>query len=71
MRAHIRDGRIVLDEQIDLPEGAAVEVLVPDTDAEIDRGELDAEADASAAEFDRGECEDARTFAARLAAPKP
>jgi hypothetical protein len=67
VRAHVRDGRIVLDEPVELPEGAVVEVLVPDA-GEIDREALEAELDASAAEFERGEYEDARVFVARLAA---
>ena len=71
VRAHVRQGQIVLDEKIELPEGAAVEVLVPEMGAEIDRAELEAEVDASAAEFERGEYEDAHAFAARLVAAKP
>lgn len=70
VRAHVRDGRIVLDEPVELPEGAAVEVLLPEQ-VEIDRAELDAEVDASSEEFERGEYEDARALAARLVAAKP
>lgn len=57
------------DEPSDLPEGAAVEVLVPENDEMTqDRAHLEAELDASAAEFDAGEYEDARAFALRLVA---
>ena len=68
--AHVRDGKIVPDEPIDLPEGAAVEVLVPENEEMTaqDRAHLEAELAASAAEFDAGEYEDARAFALRLAA---
>jgi len=31
IRAHVQDGKIVPDEPIELPEGAAVEVLIPNT----------------------------------------
>ena len=71
VRAHVRHGQIVLDDPVELPEGAAVEVLVPEAGAEIDRAELEAELEASAAELERGDYEDARAFAARLVAAKP
>ncbi len=67
VRAHVRNGSIVLDEQVELPEGAAVRVIVPEND-EIDVAVLDAEIDASILEFERGEFEDARAFAAKLSA---
>jgi hypothetical protein len=59
-----------LDEPIDLPEGAAVEVLLSDGDdlTTEERDELETEIDESAAQFARGEFEDARAFAHRLAA---
>ena len=68
--AHVRDGKIVPDEPIDLPEGTAVEVLVPENEEMTaqDRAHLEAELEASAAEFDAGEYEDARAFALRLVA---
>jgi hypothetical protein len=34
--AHVREGAIVLDEQTDLPEGAAVTVLADTTEREFD-----------------------------------
>lgn len=68
--AHVRNGQIVLDEPVELPEGTAVEVLVPDRNdlTTEERRELDAALDESAAEFSRGEFEDARAFARRLVA---
>jgi hypothetical protein len=70
LRAHVRNGQIVLDEPAELCEGASVEVLVSDDDAMVaaDREELEVAVDESAAEFSRGEFEDARSFAQRLAA---
>ncbi|MBL0214036.1 MAG: hypothetical protein IPQ07_09135 [Myxococcales bacterium] len=68
--AHVRKGQIVLDEPVDLPEGVAVEVLVPDHDelTAEDRVELDLAVEESAAQFARGEFEDAHAFASRLVA---
>jgi hypothetical protein len=70
VKAHIRNGRIVLDEPVDLPEGVAVEVLFPEHDelTASDRADLDAALEASVAQFARGEFEDAHAFAARLVA---
>jgi hypothetical protein len=69
-RAHVHQGRIVLDEPVDLPDGTAVDVLLPEDDDldAVDRAELEAALDESAVNFARGEVEDARVFAARLAA---
>ena len=70
LKAHIHNGQIVLDEPAVLPEGAEVEVLLPEsadlTAEEIT--ELDEAVEASASEFARGEFEDARAFAQRLVA---
>ena len=70
IRAHIHDGKIVPDEPIELPEGAAVEGLVPDNEemSAEEKVELESEIAASAAEFERGEYEDAHAFALRLVA---
>ncbi len=69
IRAHVQDGKIVPDEPIELPEAAAVEILVLDNEMSAqDRAEREAEIEASAAEFERGEIEDAHAFALRLAA---
>lgn len=70
LRAHVQNGQIVLDEPVELPEGAAVEVLLPNhgdlTDAE--RLALEKALEESAAEFARGEIVDAHAFASRLVA---
>jgi hypothetical protein len=70
LRAHVHNGQIVLDECVDLPEGVAVEVLLPDAGdlATEERDELEAEVEESARQFARGEFEDARAFAHKLAA---
>lgn len=70
IRAHVKNGQIVLDDAVHLPEGAAVEVLLSD-DNELSAhefDELEAALEESAKEFARGECEDARAFARKLAA---
>ncbi len=70
VRAHVRKGQIVLDEPVDLPEGAAVEVLLPEHDdlTATERAELELAIEEGAAEFARGEFEDAHAFARRLVA---
>lgn len=60
----------MLDEPIELHEGVAVAVLVPDQ-AEMsseDLAELEAALAEGTEQFERGEFEDARAFAVRLAA---
>ena len=61
---------IVLDEPADLLEGADVEVLLPEQDemSVDDQAELEAALEESAAQFERGELEDARVVAIRLLA---
>lgn len=73
--AHVRNGQIVLDEPVELHEGAAVEVLLPDEPemsrpemSREDLAELEAALDESTEQFELGEFEDARAFAVRLAA---
>jgi hypothetical protein len=70
LRAHVHNGQIVLDEQVDLPEGAAVEVLLPDHEdlTAEERVELEAALDESAAQFASGDFEEAHAFARRLVA---
>lgn len=70
LRAHVQNGQIVLDEPVELPEGVAVEVLLPEQDdlTAEQRLELEAALEESAAEFARGEFEDAHAFARRLVA---
>lgn len=70
LKAHVHNGRIVLDEPIELPEGVAVQVLLSDDDdrSTDERRELEEALEQSAAEFARGEFEDARALAHRLVA---
>ena len=70
IRAHVQDGKIVPDEPIELPEGIAVEVLVPENEEMTaqERADLEAAIESSAAEFERGDYEDAHAFAVRLVA---
>ncbi len=66
LKAHVKDGRIILDDPTDLPEGEVVYVRLVDTivaddgddgdDAE--RAALHRELDASIAEADAGQTED-------------
>ena len=70
VRAHVLKGQIVLDEPIELPEGMVVQVLLADPDelTAEERAELEAAVDEGADDFERGDFEDARAFALRLAA---
>jgi hypothetical protein len=68
--AHVHNRQIVFDDPVDLPEGAAVLVLLPDYDeltAEVP-ADLEAAVEESAAGLERGDIEDARAFALRLVA---
>jgi hypothetical protein len=55
-KAHVRSGRLVLDEPTNLPEGAEIDVAVVDGDDldDHDRAELHAAIDAGEAELDAG-----------------
>ena len=70
MKMKVPNGQIVLDEPVDLPEGVAVEVLLPEHDdlTAEERAKLEAAIEESAAEFARGEFDDAHAFARRLVA---
>jgi len=68
--ARVLNGQIVLDEPIELPEGTTVQVLLtePDELTAEERAELEAAIEEGADDFERGDYEDARAFALRLAA---
>jgi hypothetical protein len=74
LRAHVRNGRIVLDEPTDRPEGELVYVQLVDGVVADDRDDLDdeeraalhGELDASIAEGDAGETEDFAQVLAEL-----
>jgi predicted DNA-binding antitoxin AbrB/MazE fold protein len=56
LKAHVKNGRLVLDEPVDLPEGSEVRVaLVGDGEMdEVERAELEAALEESEAELDAG-----------------
>jgi hypothetical protein len=74
LKAHVRNGRIVLDEPTELPEGDVVYVQLVDGVIADDRDDLDdeeraalqRELDASIAEADAGETEDFAQVLAEL-----
>ncbi len=71
LKAHIKDGQIVLDEPRELPEGAPVHVYVVSDDSDMsaeERAKLEAAIEEGAEDFERGEFDNAREFALRLAA---
>jgi hypothetical protein len=58
LRGHIENGKIVVDEGVDLPEGTQVKLALVDETDELDdedRARLHAALDESQAEIDRGE----------------
>jgi predicted transcriptional regulator len=58
VRGHVEGGRIVLDEKVDLPEGAEVEVALLDDENDLsadERAKIEAEIDIGLAQADRGE----------------
>jgi hypothetical protein len=56
LKAHVRDGRLVLDEPMELPEGAEVRVaLLDDQLDDAERARLDAALDEAEREFEAGE----------------
>jgi hypothetical protein len=69
LKAHVRSGRLVLDEPTDLPEGSEVQVVVDEgalDDAE--RAKLEEALEASEAEFEAGQGITEEEFWARLRA---
>jgi hypothetical protein len=63
LKAHIVNGKIVVDQPVDLPDGAELDVYLYDASAEQmsldERAALARELEASAAEADRGQLVDA------------
>ena len=58
VRGHVKDGRIVVDDPVDLPEGAAVEIAVLGDDEALsaeERAEVDAAIDEGIDQAERGE----------------
>lgn len=65
LKAHVKNGRLMLDEPTDLPDGKVVYltrveelVVVDDDDDESDRAALHAELEASIAEAESGQTDD-------------
>jgi hypothetical protein len=68
LSAHVRQGRIVLDHETPLPEGAALRIVrVDEGDVdEAERVQIEAAVEEGIAEFERGEAVDARSSAESL-----
>jgi len=69
LKAKVRQGRVVLDEPTDLPEGAEVEVAVFDDDMTPDeRAELHASLDRALAQSQAGDAVDVWEYLAQYKA---
>lgn len=69
LKAHVKNGQIVLDEPASFAEGAELLVFpVTDRMTAEERAALERAVEEGAEDFDRGDFEDAREFALRLAA---
>lgn len=70
MKAHVKAGRLLLDEPTDLPEGVEVEVYVLDGEefSPEERALLVKELDESQDEYERGDHQDAFEFVGQLRA---
>lgn len=58
LRAHVENGKVVVDEGVDLPDGTSVKVAIVDDNDQLDdedRARLHAALEQSQAELDRGE----------------
>lgn len=69
LRAHIANGRLVVDESVDLPDGAEVQIAVVDGGDQLDdedRARLHAAIEQAQDELDRGEGIPAAKFLADL-----
>lgn len=69
LRAHVANGRLVVDETVDLPDGAEVQIAVVDGGDQLDdedRARLHATIEQAQDELDRGEGLPAAAFLADL-----
>ena len=68
LRAHVENGRLIVDDPVDLPDGTVLHVLAMDDDemAPEERAEFLRELDASCAEADAGQLLDAADVLAAL-----
>ena len=67
-KAHVREGKLVLDEPTDLPEGAEVRVALFDDLDEAERARLDDALEEAEREFEAGEVVSEDELWARLQA---
>jgi hypothetical protein len=73
LRAHVANGRIVVDEGVDLPEGTEVQIAVVQDGDQLDdedRGRLHAAIEEAQDQLDRGEGVAAGQFLAELRSPR-
>lgn len=68
LKARVRNGRLVLDEPTNLPEGAEVELMPSDDMDDEERAELNRSLDESMAQVEAGDVVDGREFLASLRA---
>lgn len=70
MKAHVVNGQIILDEPVELPEGAVAEVRLLDDDEESpeERAEIEAAIDEGLADVDAGNVMDFDDYIASLRA---
>ena len=69
LRAHVANGRLVVDESVDLPDGAEVQIAVVDGGDQLDdddRARLHAAIEQAQDELDRGEGIPVAEFLAHL-----
>jgi hypothetical protein len=71
LKAHVRSGRLVLDEPTDLPEGSEVQVVVDEGELDdAERAKLEEALEASEAEFEAGQGLTEEEFWAKLRAKR-
>jgi hypothetical protein len=73
LRAHVANGRIVVDEGVDLPEGTEVQIAVVQDGDQLDdedRARLHAAIEEAQDQLDRGEGVAAEQFLAELRSPR-
>ena len=71
LKAHVKNGRLVMDEPTELPEGTEVELVVADDDFDAEeRARLLAAIDDGIEDFERGDHVDGFEFIAQLRAKR-
>jgi hypothetical protein len=73
LKAHVRNGRIIVDESVDLPEGAEIDVYLYDAAADAmsheERAALERALERSLAQADAGDLIDADDVLSELQRP--